>query len=249
MTNFSNDELSRYSRHFFLEGFGETGQSSLKKSRVLIVGLGGLGSSASMAMAASGVGAIDLIDPDHIELSNLQRQIAHTTDRIGESKASSAAKTLLALNPEVQVRAFSEPLTAAWLEKENISYDLILDCVDQFSTRFLINQYALQKQIPWVHAAVIGWQGRVCLFTGQKNAPCFQCVFDESLAREASPRCADSAVFAPLVIQMGAWQAGLAIRALAGDRSEANRLWQINQQTGVIRSSELVKDPGCKICQ
>jgi molybdopterin/thiamine biosynthesis adenylyltransferase len=186
MEQLTNNEKIRYSRQMLMEGWGEQGQGKLKRSRVFIAGAGGLGSAVSTYLAIAGVGDIKICDADTIELSNLNRQILHTDIRIGTSKAVSARKALKDSNPNIQVECSSDYLSENNVEQIVGNPDIILDCLDNFKTRYLLNRYCLKHNIPFVHAGVHGMGGQVT-FLHPPETPCLRCVFPEAPSIETVP--------------------------------------------------------------
>ena len=211
----SDADLLRYSRHLLLDDIGIEGQRRILASRALIIGAGGLGSPAAMYLACSGVGSITLVDDDTVDLTNLQRQIIHSTDRIGQAKVLSAQSTLAQLNPTVQVRALQARADAQLLQSLVAQADVVLDCCDNFQTRQAINAACVQQRVPLVSGAAIGMDGQIAVYDPRDaKGPCYACVF----APDAPPqeaRCATMGVLAPLVGVIGAMQALEALKLLA----------------------------------
>ncbi|MCU7860192.1 MAG: molybdopterin-synthase adenylyltransferase MoeB, partial [Candidatus Thiodiazotropha sp. (ex Lucinoma kastoroae)] len=175
----NDDQLLRYSRQIMLQSIGIEGQQKLLDARVLIIGLGGLGSPAAMYLAAAGVGTLVLVDFDQVDLTNLQRQIVHTTERIGQLKVESARESLLALNPECKIETISNQLDEAQLVTQVKQADLVLDGTDNFATRFAINKACYTHQTPLVSGAAIRMEGQVSVFTGQPGGPCYHCLYPD----------------------------------------------------------------------
>ncbi len=211
----SSEQLERYSRHIRLAEIGLEGQEQLRKSRLLVVGAGGLGSPAALYLAAAGIGELGIVDGDVVELSNLHRQILHTTDRIGSPKVDSAATTLLALNPDVRVTPFRERLTADNAESMLRNYDVIVDASDNFSTRYLINDVALQLGKPVVHASILGFEGQLTTFSA-RGAPCYRCLFAAPPPPELAPSCQEAGVLGVLPGILGTLQATEALKLVLG---------------------------------
>lgn len=206
----------RYSRHLLLDDWPEAAQERVLAAHAVVIGAGGLGAPALLYLASAGVGRITVIDPDTVELSNLQRQVAHNTERIGWTKVASAQAAIQAINPGVQVQAVAqtadEALLATWLPQA----DVVLDCTDTFATRQLINRQAWRAGVPLVSASALRWDGQISVFDPrQPDSPCYACLFPPDAPPEET-RCALLGVFAPVVGLMGVMQAGEALKLLAG---------------------------------
>jgi molybdopterin/thiamine biosynthesis adenylyltransferase len=241
--------LLRYARHILLDDLGIEGQEKLLEARVLIVGAGGLGSPVAMYLASAGVGHIILADDDVVEISNLQRQIMHTTDRLGELKATSGQKAMRALNPDIQVEVITRRLDAQALLGVINTVDVVLDCTDNFETRHAINQACVQHAKPLVSGAAIRFDGQVTVFDRrQAEAPCYQCLFPQTGDGEALT-CASSGVFSPLVGIIGSMQAAEAIKLLTGiGRSLNGRLLLLDALDMQWHSVRVHRDPACQVC-
>ena len=242
-------KLQRYGRHILLDEIGIEGQQRLLEASVLIVGLGGLGSPAALYLAASGVGQLILCDHDTVELSNLQRQIAHRTGSIGLSKVSSAQLSLHAINPEVNCTAISARADQKLLSELTAEVDLVVDCSDNFATRYAINRACLAHSKPLVSGAAILFSGQASVFDfRQVESPCYNCLFPEDSASEEL-RCATTGVFAPLTGIVGSIQAAEALKLLLGITAGlSSRLLTINALDMSIRQSQLQRDPSCTAC-
>ena len=239
----------RYSRHLLLNEFGEEAQERLLASHALVIGAGGLGSSALLYLAASGVGRITICDGDRVELTNLQRQIVHRLDAIGRPKATSAAATLATINPDIRVEALEEragPERIAALVRDA---DVVLDCSDNFATRHAINRACVAARKALVSGAGIRFDGQVAVFDLRvEGAPCYHCLFAED-AQSAEERCATLGVFAPLVGIIGTFQAAEAIKLLAGiGETLAGRLMLFDALSSRWHEVRLSRDPHCRIC-
>jgi molybdopterin-synthase adenylyltransferase len=239
----------RYSRHLLLNEFGEEAQERLLASHALVIGAGGLGSAALLYLAASGVGRITICDGDHVELTNLQRQIVHRLDALGRPKASSAAATLATINPDIQVEALEERAGAERIAALVRGADVVLDCSDNFATRHAINRACVAARKPLVSGAGIRFDGQVAVFDLRaEGAPCYHCLFAED-AQSAEERCATMGVFAPLVGIIGTFQAAEAIKLLAGiGESLAGRLMLFEALSGRWHEVRLARDPHCRVC-
>ncbi len=212
---FSDAELSRYSRHIILREIGGDGQRKLKAARVAVVGAGGLGSPALFYLAASGVGKLSVIDDDRVEVSNLQRQIIHTDESIGQLKAQSAVQTIKALNPHIEVVGLTKRLDKASLSLLK-DHDLVLDGTDNFQTRGLINEYCAELRIPLVSGAIGQWEGQVTIADPGNGFPCLACLFPVEPNPESVPSCAEAGVAAALPGVIGSIMAGEAVKLLTG---------------------------------
>lgn len=241
----TDQELLRYSRQIMMPDFDMAGQLALVNARVLIVGLGGLGAPVAMYLAAAGVGHLTLVDDDVVEVSNLQRQIIHHEASVGLSKVASAAQTLKALNSTVTVIPVCERLTAERMQKLVAGVDLVLDCTDNFRTRFALNQACSSSRKPLVSGAAIRSEGQVTVFDPRDtDSPCYRCLYPE--LEEAEMTCSMSGVLAPLVGIIGSVQALEAIKVLAGyGETLVGRVLLLDAKTMQWRSLKLKKDPGC----
>lgn len=208
-------ELLRYSRQIMLPEVDIAGQEALQASRVMIVGLGGLGSPVSLYLAAAGVGTLLLCDDDEVELSNLQRQIAHNKNAIGMNKAVSAAQTIQAINPHVKVDTQTRRLSQDELRSKIEELDLVLDCTDNFETRHMINRICWQSRTPLISGAAIRWEGQVAVFDANiAGSPCYSCLYPDQ--EGADLNCAENGVIAPLVGVIGTCQALEAVKLITG---------------------------------
>ncbi|MEY2621690.1 MAG: hypothetical protein RIT26_1510 [Pseudomonadota bacterium] len=241
--------LLRYSRHILLEAVGVDGQQNALNSHALVIGAGGLGSPVALYLAASGVGRITLIDDDQVDLTNLQRQIAHTTDRVGQPKVESARQAMAALNPGVQVQAFQRRADAAWLHEWVPQAGVVIDGSDNFQTRQLINAACVGHGVPLVSGSVLGFDGQFSVFDPRQAAsPCYACLFPPDTP-PPEVRCATMGVLAPLVGVMGAIQATEALKILMGLPSEVpGRLLMLDGhrlQWSEMRFSRVADCPVC----
>ncbi|HEY9135409.1 MAG TPA: molybdopterin-synthase adenylyltransferase MoeB [Pseudomonadales bacterium] len=244
----NDEQLLRYSRQILLPQWDIAGQEAALSARVLIVGLGGLGSPAALYLAAAGVGHLVLNDHDAVDLSNLQRQIVHTSANIGMAKTQSAKLSLQALNPDINVSCIDSKLDEDGLKAQIEQADVVLDCSDNFTTRHLINRLCVQALTPLVSGAAIGLEGQISVFDSRdKKNPCYACLYpewgDETLS------CAESGVMAPLVGIIGATQAMEALKLLSGmGQPLTRRLLLLDARAMEWRSLTLKKDPACKVC-
>lgn len=239
--------LLRYSRQIMLPQIDAAGQAKLGDARALIIGLGGLGSPASMYLAAAGLGELVLVDHDEVDLSNLQRQIVHTTDRIGTAKTLSAARTLEALNPDTRITAVDHKLDDEALAQAVNDADVVLDCSDNFATRFAVNAACVAAGTPLVSGAAIRWEGHISVFTGRPGEPCYHCLY--ATGEEPEDSCTANGVVAPLVGIIGSTQALEAIKLVTGAGEPlVGRLLILDALDMSWRSIRLPKDPACPVC-
>jgi len=245
----NDDELRRYSRHIMLEEIGIEGQQRISDSRVLVIGAGGLGSPAAMYLAGAGVGTLILVDSDQVELTNLQRQVLHTTDRIGQDKTGSARIALYALNPLVRVIEARQRAGAAELDGLVAACDIALDCSDNFATRHALNRACVRHGRPLVAGAAVRFDGQLAVFDRRlPQAPCYACLFPPS--QEAlDEACATMGVFAPLTGIIGCMQAAQALRLVAAaGPNPSGQLILFDALAMEWRSLRIERDPGCPVC-
>lgn len=241
---------TRYARHHALPDFGEAGQQRLSRSRVLVIGMGGLGCASTAYLAAAGVGHLVIADFDSVDSANLQRQILFRTDQLGEDKVEAGARHLQALNPECRITGLRERLSGEALEAQAAQADVIVDGSDNFPTRFEVNRASVRTGTPLVSGAAIRWQGQLMVFDHrQPQSPCYACLFDETAAGDDMGNCARNGVLSPLVGVIGSAQAVETIKLLIGKRgNSSHRLMRYDAGTGEWRSSDLVRDPDCPVC-
>ena len=239
----------RYSRHLLLNEFGEEAQERLLAAHALVIGAGGLGSSALLYLASSGVGRITVCDGDRVDLTNLQRQVVHRNESVGRPKAASAAETLRALNPEIRVEPLEERAGPERLAALVRTADVVLDCSDNFATRHALNRACVAARKPLVSGAGIRFDGQVAVFDLRRSdAPCYNCLFAEDAAAE-DVRCAVMGVFAPLVGVIGTLQAMEAIKLVAGvGETLAGRLMLFDALASRWHEVRLARDPHCRVC-
>jgi molybdopterin/thiamine biosynthesis adenylyltransferase len=244
----NDNQLLRYSRQILLPQIDVEGQEKLLDSRALIIGLGGLGSPAAMYLAAAGVGSLALNDYDVVEISNLQRQIAHGTENIGEPKAVSARKALERLNPDVRVTELTSRLEGTQLEQEIARADVVLDCSDNFTTRFAVNAACVRTRTPLVSGAVIRFEGQLAVFTpGVGNNPCYNCLYADH--GELAESCVQTGVLAPLPGIIGSLQALEAIKLLTGvGEPLVGRLLLLDALSMEWNQMILKRNPRCPTC-
>ena len=251
----SDAQLLRYSRHILLEDLGVEGQNRLLAARALVIGTGGLGSPVALYLGTAGVGTLTIVDDDVVDLTNLQRQIAHDVARIGQPKAASACRSVAAINPDVRVVALQERADAARLAALVADADVVVDCSDNFATRQAVNAACVKLGRPLVSGAAIGFDGqvsvydtRLCDAAGRRDTPCYACVFPPDAGVEEA-RCATMGVFAPLVGIIGSVQAAEALKILAGvGRSLAGRLQMLDARSMEWTEIRAVRRPDCPVC-
>jgi sulfur-carrier protein adenylyltransferase/sulfurtransferase len=244
----SPDQQLRYSRHTMLPEVGDKGQIALLKSRVLCLGAGGLGSPSSMYLAAAGVGTLGIVDDDIVDMSNLQRQILHSTDRVGVHKVESAAKTLTGLNPDVKVVQHRTRLDSSNALEILGNYDVIVDGADNFQARYLVNDAALRLGIPVVHASIFRFEGQITVFPGE-GGPCYRCLYPSPPPPEDAPSCAEAGVLGVLPGIMGVLQATEVIKIVLGQGSTlAGRLLVYDALKTKFRELKLRRDESCPTC-
>lgn len=242
------DQRNRYQRHLLLPEVGEAGQQHLLESRVLLLGAGGLGSPAALYLAAAGVGTLGIIDMDVVDASNLQRQILHNLDRIGDRKVDSAKKTLTAMNPDVDVVTYDTRLGADNILAIIDGYDVIVDGTDNFPTRYLVNDASLLKRIPVVHGSIFRFEGQVTVFKPY-DGPCYRCLIPEPPPAEMAPSCAEAGVLGVLPGIIGSLQAMETIKLLLdlGDPL-VGRLLAYDALEASFRTFKVQRDPECPAC-
>lgn len=242
-------QLLRYSRHILLDELGIEGQQALLASHALVIGAGGLGSPVALYLGTAGVGRITIVDNDHVDLTNLQRQIAHDMSRLGRPKAASAAQSIAEINPEVKVVALHERANAERLDELVASADVVLDCCDNFATRHAVNVACVRHKKPLVSGAAIGFDGQISVYdTRQAQAPCYACLFPPEAAFEEA-RCATMGVFAPLVGIIGSIQAAEALKLLVGTGSSlAGRLQMLDARSMEWTEIRTPRNPECSVC-
>jgi molybdopterin/thiamine biosynthesis adenylyltransferase len=245
----NDSQLLRYSRHILLDEIGIEGQQKLLAAHALVIGAGGLGSPAAMYLASAGVGRITLVDNDTVDLTNLQRQIAHTTERVGQSKAASARVTLQQINPEITVTALNERVDDARLAALVSDADVVLDCTDNFATRHAVNRACVAARKPLVSGAVIRFDGQVSVFDPRGGElPCYSCLFPQDQQFE-DVACSTMGVFAPLVGVVGAMQAAEALKLLMGvGASLAGRLMMLDGLHMEWTSIGVGRNGDCPVC-
>jgi molybdopterin/thiamine biosynthesis adenylyltransferase/rhodanese-related sulfurtransferase len=242
-------QRTRYSRHILIPEVGEEGQLRLLESRVLLVGAGGLGSPASLYLAAAGVGTLGIVDADIVDETNLQRQIVHSTERLGEPKVDSARRTLAALNPDVEVLPYRERLTSENVDRIlEPGWDVIVDGADNFPTRYLVNDASVWHDIPVVHGSIFRFEGQVTVFKPGAG-PCYRCLFPQPPPPELAPSCAEGGVLGVLPGVIGSLQASEALKLALGIGDPLiGRLLLFDALAGSFAEVKLRRDPECPVC-
>lgn len=244
----TGDQRGRYSRHILLPEVGEEGQIRLLQSKALIVGAGGLGSPAALYLAAAGVGTIGIVDFDVVDTTNLQRQILHNIDRVGQSKVESARETLASLNPDVKIITYNERLTADNVLQILSGYDVVVDGGDNFPTRYLVNDAALHLRIPVVHGSIFRFEGQVTVFEPYKG-PCYRCQYAEPPPPELAPSCAEAGVLGVLPGIIGSLQAMETLKILLGIGDNLRgRLLTYDGLSQEFTTLNIRRDPSCPAC-
>jgi len=247
-TTLTPDQRDRYGRHLLLPEVGEEGQQKLLGAKILLLGAGGLGSPAALYLAAAGVGTIGIVDMDVVDASNLQRQILHNLERIGDRKVDSAKKTLTALNPDVDVVTYDVRLGADNIIDIIDGYDVIVDGTDNFPTRYLLNDASLLKRIPVVHGSIFRFEGQVTVFDPY-NGPCYRCLLPEPPPPELAPSCAEAGVLGVLPGIIGSIQALEAIKVVLGlGEPLRGRLLAYDALEETFRNFKVRRDPACPAC-
>ncbi len=246
----NDQQLLRYSRHVLLDEIGIDGQARLLASRALVVGAGGLGSPVALYLASAGVGTIAIADDDVVDLTNLQRQIAHDTTTLGIKKVDSAAKRMHAINPDIQIETLPVRLTGAALLEAVASADVVIDCSDRFATRHEINRSCVLHRKPLVSGAAIQFDGQLSVYDARRDdSPCYACLFPNRDLPEEE-RCATMGVFAPLVGIIGAMQAAEAIKILSGaGEAMIGKLLTLDARTMDFFTLKLSRDHDCDVCR
>jgi molybdopterin/thiamine biosynthesis adenylyltransferase len=244
-----DQHLLRYSRHILLEEFGIDGQARVSAAHALVIGAGGLGSPVALYLAAAGVGRITLVDDDELDLTNLQRQIVHTTARVGMAKVDSAAEAMRAINPDISVIAHKARADADLLAQLVADADVVVDCTDNFRTRHAVNHACVAHARPLVAGAAIRFDGQLSVYdTRDPASPCYACLFPPDADFEET-RCAVLGVFAPVVGTIGTLQASEALKLLAGiGPSLAGSLLMFDGRRTAFDTLRVSRDPGCSVC-
>ncbi|WP_374671669.1 ThiF family adenylyltransferase [Acidovorax temperans] len=245
----NDEQLLRYSRHILLDEVGIEGQERVLASHALVIGAGGLGSPVALYMGSAGVGRITLVDHDVVDLTNLQRQVAHTTDRVGQPKVESAAQAVRAINPGVEVTCLQQRADTALLDEWVPQATVVLDCSDNYATRHAVNAACIRHGKPLVAGAVIRFDGQVMVFDPRDAAsPCYACMFTPEAEFE-EVQCSTMGVFAPLVGVIGAMQAAEALKLISGAApAMTGRLLMLDGRTMEWNTMKVPRDPACVVC-
>lgn len=245
----NDEQLLRYSRHILLDEIGVEGQERIRRGHALVIGAGGLGSPAALYLASAGLGRVTLVDDDTVDLTNLQRQIAHTTERVGMAKVESAARAMAAINPEVAVTALCRRADAGLLDELLPTTDVVLDCSDNFATRHLVNAACVRHGRPLVAGAAIRFDGQLSVYdTRDGNSPCYACVFPPDAGFEEA-LCSTMGVFAPVVGIVGTMQAAEALKLLSGaGPSLAGRLLMLDARAMEWTDVRIARNRDCRVC-
>ena len=245
----NDNQLLRYSRHILLSQINYEGQEKLVNSHALIVGAGGLGSPVAMYLAASGVGTLTICDFDVVDLTNLQRQIIHTTQSVGINKAVSAQQTIYEINPDVTINTIQQNSTEEEFATLVAQANVVIDCSDNFATRYMLNRLCVKFKKPLVSGAALGFEGQITVYDMRSDAsPCYHCLFPDN-GEDTDLRCATNGVFAPLVGMVGTAQAAEALKLLMGiGESLQGRLLLLDALAMEWRTIKLSKDPACIAC-
>lgn len=243
------EDRERYARHLLLPQVGEAGQLRLARATVLLVGAGGLGSPVALYLAAAGVGTLRIVDPDRVERSNLQRQVLHADDRVGESKVVSARRTLNALNPRVRIDAVAARLDAGNVRALLDGVDVVVDGSDNFAARYVLDTACTAAGLPWVYGAIHRFEGQVAVFGGAPGAPCYRCLFPDPPAAQDAPNCAEAGVLGVLPGLVGSLQATEALKLLLGIGTPLRgRLLLVDALGAAFRTLGVPRDPQCPGC-
>ena len=247
--DFTEEQIERYSRHIILPEIGGVGQAKLLDSKAFVLGAGGLGSPALLYLAAAGVGTIGMADGDVVDLSNLQRQIIHDNERIGVPKVDSAAKSIKALNPDVEVKALNGRLTEDNIREVIREYDVLLDGSDNFPTRFLMNDAAFFEKKTLVSGSMFRFDGQISVFKGHEELPCYRCLYPEPPPKGLVPSCGEAGVLGALAGVIGVMQAVEAVKELLSiGETLAGSLLIYDALGSSFRKVKVRKDPGCALC-
>ncbi|MEM8790017.1 MAG: molybdopterin-synthase adenylyltransferase MoeB [Pseudomonadota bacterium] len=247
--SFSPEELQRYARHIVLHEVGGPGQQKLKAAKVLVIGAGGLGSPAILYLAAAGVGTIGVVDDDAVSLSNLQRQVLHATEEVGQPKVESAGRAVTRINPHVTLIAHRTRIDEVNAAELIAGYDMVLDGSDTFETRYLLNAEACRAGVPLISAAIGRWEGQLSVFRPHLGGPCYACVFPEAPEPGSVPTCAQAGVLGALAGVMGAMQAAEALKLITGAGEVLDgRMLLYDALAAETRTIRLRKAQDCPVC-
>jgi molybdopterin/thiamine biosynthesis adenylyltransferase len=244
----NDQQLLRYSRHILLDELDIAGQEKLLAAHALIIGAGGLGSPAAFYLASAGIGKITLVDNDTVDLTNLQRQILHTTERVGQPKVASGKATLAQINPDIEVVALQERVSGERLDALVASATIVLDCSDNFATRHAVNRACVAHRVPLVSGAAVRFDGQISVFDTRGDGPCYSCLFPEDQQFEEI-NCGTMGVFAPLVGIIGSMQAAEALKVVAGiGEPLAGRLLLLDARSMEWSSIKFARNAACTVC-
>jgi molybdopterin/thiamine biosynthesis adenylyltransferase len=244
----TSEQRDRYSRHLLLPEVGEKGQAALLDAKVLLLGAGGLGSPAALYLAAAGIGTLGMVDPDTVDASNLQRQVIHSTARVGKPKVDSAEETLKGLNPDVKVVKFQERLTSENIDRIFDGFDVIVDGCDNFPTRYLVNDASVMKRKPVVHGSIFRFEGQVTTFVPYEG-PCYRCLYPQPPPPHLAPSCQEAGVLGVLPGLIGVIQATEAIKlVLKKGNALVGRLLTYDSLGMKFRELKLRRDKDCPMC-
>ena len=245
----NDQQLLRYSRHILLDEIDIEGQEKLLAAHALIIGAGGLGSPAALYLASAGIGTITLVDDDTVDLTNLQRQILHTTERVGQAKVLSGQQTLTEINPTIEIVALKERVSGERLDELVRNASVVLDCSDNFATRHAINRACVANRVPLISGAAIKFDGQISVFDKRdENAPCYSCLFPEDQQFD-EVNCGTMGVFAPLVGIIGSMQAAETLKVIAGiGESLSGRLLLLDARTMEWSSIKFARNVSCSVC-
>jgi adenylyltransferase/sulfurtransferase len=247
--DFTDSQIERYSRHIILPEVGGKGQKKLARAKVLIIGAGGLGSPAALYLTAAGIGTIGLVDGDVVDLSNLQRQILHTTDTIGKPKVESGRAMLNALNPDVTVVTYPMNITAENIMDILTGYDLVLDGSDNFTTRYLVNDACFLAGKPLISGSIFRFEGQLTTLRPKDGFPCYRCLYAEPPPAGLVPNCQEAGVLGVLAGTIGVLQAAEAIKEIVGvGTSLAGSILMYDALDMTFRKTRVPKDPSCPLC-
>jgi molybdopterin/thiamine biosynthesis adenylyltransferase len=244
----NDQQLLRYSRHILLDEIDIAGQEKLLAAHALIIGAGGLGSPAAFYLASAGIGRITLVDDDTVDLTNLQRQILHTTERVGQPKVASGRQTLMQINPEIEIVALKERASGERLNELIAGASIVLDCSDNFATRHAVNRACVVNRVPLVSGAAVRFDGQISVFDPRGDTPCYACLFPEDQEFD-DINCGTMGVFAPLVGIIGSMQAAEALKVVAGiGEPLAGRLLLLDARNMEWSSIKFARNPTCSVC-
>jgi len=246
---FTEQEIQRYSRHIILDEVGGKGQKKLSRAKILVIGAGGLGSPAALYLAAAGIGTIGLVDGDVVDLSNLQRQILHSTSTIGVPKVESGGKTLAALNPELTIKTYQENVSADNIMRILSDFDIVLDGSDNFSTRYLVNDACFFAKKTLISGSIFRFEGQLTTIKPHEGYPCYRCLYRDPPPAGLVPNCQEAGVLGVLAGTIGVLQASEAIKEVLGlGETLADQLLRYDALDMEFKKYSRPKDPSCRLC-